>query len=48
MTAVSPDPSVLLWDARHAAEKIARFTAGCTFDDYLDNEIMHAAVERQF
>jgi uncharacterized protein with HEPN domain len=48
MTAVSPDPSVLLWDARHAAEKIARFTAGCTFDDYLDNEMMRAAVERSF
>ena len=48
MTAVSPDPSVLLWDARHAAEKIARFTAGRTFGDYLDNDMMRAAVERQF
>lgn len=39
---------MLLWDARHAAEKIARFTAGRTFDDYLADEMMSAAVERQF
>ena len=39
---------MLLWDARHAAEKIARFTVGCTFDDYLTNEMLSAAVERQF
>ena len=48
MTAIAPETSVLLWDARHAAEKIVRFTAGCTFDDYLADEMMSAAVERQF
>jgi uncharacterized protein with HEPN domain len=48
MTAVSPEASVLLWDARQAAEKIVRFTSGRSFDDYLADEMMSAAVERQF
>ena len=48
MTAVSPDAAVLLWDARHAADKIARFTAGHSFDDHLSDDMMRAAVERQF
>jgi uncharacterized protein with HEPN domain len=38
----------LLWDARAAAERIARFTADRSFDDYLNDEMMRAAVERQF
>ena len=38
MTAVSPDAAVLLWDARHAADKIARFTAGHSFDDHLADD----------
>ena len=37
-----------LWDARRAAERIARFTAGRSFDDYLADEMLRAAVERQF
>lgn len=37
-----------LYDAHTAAERIARFTAGRTFDDYLADEMLRAAVERQF
>jgi uncharacterized protein with HEPN domain len=37
-----------LWDARRAADRIARFTAGRTFRDYLADEMLRAAVERQF
>jgi uncharacterized protein with HEPN domain len=37
-----------LWDARDAAERIARFTAGRSFADYLADEMLRAAVERQF
>jgi uncharacterized protein with HEPN domain len=37
-----------LWDVQRAAERIERFTAGRTFDDYLADEMPSAAVERQF
>jgi uncharacterized protein with HEPN domain len=37
-----------LWDAHTAAERIARFTAGRTFDDYVADDLLRAAVERQF
>jgi uncharacterized protein with HEPN domain len=37
-----------LWDAQRAAERIARFTAGRSFDDYLADDMLRAAVERQF
>ena len=37
-----------LWDAQRAAERIARFTAGRGFDDYLADDMLRAAVERQF
>jgi uncharacterized protein with HEPN domain len=48
VTAISPDAAKYLWDARRAAEKITRFTAGRTFDDYLSDELLRSAVERQF
>lgn len=38
----------LLWDARRAANRIARITAGKTFADYLSDDILRWAVERQF
>ncbi|MDR3535252.1 MAG: DUF86 domain-containing protein [Acetobacteraceae bacterium] len=44
----SPDAAKYLWDARRATERIARFTAGRTFDDYLADDMLRAAVERQF
>jgi len=37
-----------LWDVQRAAEKIVRFTAGRSFDDYFADEMLSAAVERQF
>ena len=37
-----------LWDAQRAAERIARFTSGRTCDDYLGDEMLRSAVERQF
>lgn len=48
MTASSPDAAKYLWDARRAAEKIARFTAARTFDDYVSDELLRSGVERQF
>ena len=37
-----------LWDLQRAVERIVRFIAGRTFDDYLVDEMLSAAVERQF
>jgi len=37
-----------LWDARRAAERIARFTAGRSNNDYMADEMLRSAVERQF
>lgn len=45
---MNPEARKHLWDARCAAERIARFTAGRTFADYLADEMLRAAVERQF
>jgi uncharacterized protein with HEPN domain len=43
-----PDAAKYLWDARRAAERVARFTMGRSFDDYLADDMLRAAVERQF
>ena len=40
------DAKALLWDAREAARRIARFTDARNFSDYLSNELLRAAVER--
>lgn len=42
------DARKLLWDARHAAERIERYTAGKTFAEYDADEYLRSAVERQF
>jgi uncharacterized protein with HEPN domain len=42
------DSRKLLWDAQQAAERIARFTTGKTFQSYDGDEFLRAAVERQF
>jgi uncharacterized protein with HEPN domain len=42
------DAQKLLWDARRAAERVARFTQSKTFDDYLSDDFLRSAVERQF
>jgi uncharacterized protein with HEPN domain len=38
----------LLWDARQAADRIARIVAGKSFEDYLADDVLRWAVERQF
>jgi uncharacterized protein with HEPN domain len=43
-----PETAKLLWDMREAARRIARFTAGKTFDDYVSDDLLRSAVERQF
>ena len=48
MTTASPAAVKYLWDARRAGGRIARFTAGRTFDDYLTDDMLRSAVERQF
>lgn len=45
---MSRDPRVFLFDAAKACDAIARFTAGLTLADYLADEVLRAAVERQF
>lgn len=37
-----------LSDIQAAAERVARFTEGKRFEDYLANEMLRSAVERQF
>jgi len=36
-----------LWDAKRAVERVQRFTAGRSLDDYLADELLRSAVERQ-
>jgi uncharacterized protein with HEPN domain len=43
-----PDPRKYLWDAANAAEQVRSFTERSSFDDYLVNAMLRAAVERQF
>jgi len=45
---IGDEAAKLLWDAQQAAELIARFTADRSFDDYLADDMLRAAVERQF
>jgi len=42
------DPRALLWEAPASADAIVRFLSGRTYDDYLADEILRSAVERQF
>jgi uncharacterized protein with HEPN domain len=37
-----------LWDARQAVERIVRFTAGRNYSEYSADDMLRAAVERQF
>ena len=41
------DPYALLWDVRAAADKIAAFVMGKTIDEFVRDELVHSAVERQ-
>ena len=43
-----PDPRAYLWDALHAAELLAEFSAGKSFADYQAEAMLRSAIERQF
>jgi uncharacterized protein with HEPN domain len=45
---MQPDSAALIWDALHAAELITRFTAGLSAQDYIADQLVGSAVERQF
>jgi uncharacterized protein with HEPN domain len=45
---ISNEAAAFLWDVQRAAESIVRFTAGRSYDDCLDDDMLRAAVERQF
>jgi uncharacterized protein with HEPN domain len=42
------DPRASIADALAAAQAIERFMDGCSFAQYLADEMLHSAVERQF
>ncbi len=41
------DPRAYLWDARQAVRLIRRFTDGRTLADYIADDMLHSAAERQ-
>lgn len=43
-----PEARKYLWDALQASERAERFVHGKTFSDYKADELLRAAVERQF
>jgi uncharacterized protein with HEPN domain len=45
---ISSEAAAFLWDAQRAAERMIRFTAGRSYDDYLEDDMLRSAVERQF
>lgn len=40
-------PQAYLWDARYAATAVLRFADGKSFEDYLSDELLRSAIERQ-
>lgn len=45
---ISNEAAALLWDARRALDRIVRFTADRSYADYLKDDMLRSAVERQF
>ena len=43
-----PETAKLLYDIRQAAERIGRFAAGKTIENYTSDELLRSAIERQF
>lgn len=43
-----PESRKYLWDASQAVDRITRFVAGKTFQDYQADDLIRSAVERQF
>ena len=42
------DPRALLWDAQTSGTAITRFLAGKSLSDFLTDELLRSALERQF
>lgn len=42
------DPKVYLWDAKRAIDSIKQFTSGKNLADYVADQMLRSAVERQF
>lgn len=45
---MSRDPRAYLFDIREAADRIARFVSGRSLEEYLEDELLRSAVERQY
>ncbi len=43
-----PESRKYLWDALHAADRIAQFVSDKSFDAYAEDDLLRSAVERQF
>ncbi len=43
-----PETRKFLWDAARAADRIAEFVSGRSFEDYIADAMLRSAVERQF
>ena len=43
-----PESRKYLWDALHAADRIAQFVLDKSFDAYAEDDLLRSAVERQF
>ena len=43
-----PEVSKLLFDMTNATERIARFASGKVYDDYVADDLLRSAIERQF
>ncbi len=41
------DPRCFLWDALRAAERVQGFVLGKTYEDFLEDDLVRSAVERQ-
>jgi uncharacterized protein with HEPN domain len=45
---ISNEAAAFLWDAQRAAHRIIRFVTGRSFEDYVADDMLYSAVERQF
>ncbi len=45
---MQPETAKLLTDMDRAAERIERFTLGKSYEDYVNDDFLRSAVERQF
>jgi uncharacterized protein with HEPN domain len=43
-----PEVAKLLFDMKRAAERIERFAAGKSYEDYVTDDLLRSGVERQF